>query len=189
MAEPDLRTFRYEIDAHDVIRSVSPEWLAFARENGAPGLTEERVLGRSLWDFVRGEAVCGLYRALFERVREGDTPVLLPFRCDGPDLRRDMRLVLSHRSAGALRLDGVLVRQEPRARVTLLDARATRSDAELPVCSFCRRARVGPEDWLELEDAVVRLELLAAVPAPRLVDALCPRCRSELAALPQAQPV
>ncbi len=37
--------YRYEVNAHDVITSVSPNWLAFAQENGATDLTEQVVLG------------------------------------------------------------------------------------------------------------------------------------------------
>jgi hypothetical protein len=42
----------YEIDPANVIISVGGNWLDFARCNGAPSLTPERVIGRSIFDFI-----------------------------------------------------------------------------------------------------------------------------------------
>ena len=61
--------FRYRVDARDRLVFVDPLWLAFARENGAADLTEQRVIGRSLWDFVADAETIRLYRELHARVR------------------------------------------------------------------------------------------------------------------------
>ena len=50
----ESRTYRYRVDAADVIVWVDSWWLAFAQENGAPELVTETVVGRHLWDFVFG---------------------------------------------------------------------------------------------------------------------------------------
>jgi hypothetical protein len=172
---------RYEIDAKDVLVSVNEAWLAFARENGAPRLTRQRVLGRVLWDFVSGDATRELYGNIFERVRRTDSPVLLPFRCDSPELRRDMRLDVYHVANGCLRFDAVLVRTIPRLHLSILDSGARRSDAPVRICSCCKRiAHRGR--WIELEDGVVRLRLFSDSETPQLDHVWCADCASHLRA-------
>lgn len=39
--------FVYQLDPNDVIVSVSDDWLAFARENGASELDADAVVGKS----------------------------------------------------------------------------------------------------------------------------------------------
>ena len=69
MVTPDLRRYRYRVDATDRINWVDSWWLAFARENGASELTADSVIGRSLWDFVSGADTRRLFKAIHERVR------------------------------------------------------------------------------------------------------------------------
>ena len=78
-----------------MITSVCERWETFANENGAPGLDATSFVGRLVWDFVAGAEVRLLYLATLQRIRDNDTPVIFPFRCDSPDRRRLMRLVIS----------------------------------------------------------------------------------------------
>jgi hypothetical protein len=166
----------YTVDAEDRILSVSGRWVAFARENGAPELDARTVLGRSLWDFVAGEEIRSLYRAVFARVRSLDVPILLPFRCDSPGLRRYMRLVVSPLRDGRLRIDAVPVREEVRRHLVLLEASADRGGTPVPMCDQCKRILTPGGEWLEPEDAAVRMRLLASDPVPDLAHGVCPRC-------------
>ncbi len=177
MSTASLVPYRYELDARDEIVSVDDAWLAFALENGADQLTRDAVVGRSLWDFVVGDATRELYTRIFERVRTCDTPVLIPFRCDSPECRRYMRLDISHVTGGRLRLDGVIMRMLPRIHLTILGARGTRSRVLLPICSFCKRVSHEGE-WIELEDAVVRLRLFSEAERPNLSHVACPTCQT-----------
>jgi hypothetical protein len=135
------------------------------------------VLGRPLWDFIAGEETRDLYRAILGRVRAEDVSVIVPFRCDSPAFRRWMRLVMTPGERGAVRFDGLLVRKLERIHLGILDTGLPRSRRELPMCSCCKRVRLGP-DWLEPEDAVARLHVLGAEPYPRLQQVVCPSCRA-----------
>jgi hypothetical protein len=179
MVYASLPRYRYSVDAQDVISSVSPNWLAFARENGAPELTAQAVVGHCLWDFIDGIETIRLYQAILQRVRTTAVQILVPFRCDSPTLRRYMRLEISSQPQDSVQLDGLLVRVEPTtARVNLLDPRFPRSHDVLNVCSCCKRAMVEPMGWLEIEDIAVRLHLLEQERAPQMHYDVCPDCRS-----------
>ena len=121
MVTPDLRRYRYRVDATDRINWVDSWWLAFARENGAPELTADSVIGRSLWDFVSGADTRRLFKAIHERVRSSGAPVVLPFRCDSPSLRRHMRLTISREESQQLHYGSVLLRVEPQVLLPVLD--------------------------------------------------------------------
>lgn len=184
MGERDGTATQYEIDADDRITQVSDTWLAFARENDAPGLTREAVVGRPIWDFIAGAETRELYRAILRRVRDEDVQVILPFRCDSPAFRRDMRLVITPGVGGDVRFSGLLVRKLERLHLGVLEPRAPRSSQELAMCSCCKRVAIGAE-WLEPEDAVARFYELGEEPYPSLKQVLCDACRdaAEVAAI------
>lgn len=176
MDEAEGTACRYEIDSADRITAVSDPWLEFARANDAPGLTREAVLGRPLWDFIAGSETRELYRAVLQRVRDDDVAVILPFRCDSPDFRRWMRLVMTPRSDGAVCFDGVLVRKRERLHLGILDPHAPRLPEALPMCSCCKRVALESR-WLEPEDAITHFHRLGAEPYPRLTQVVCDSCR------------
>jgi hypothetical protein len=175
-------TFCYTLDAEDRIDTVSRRWLAFARENGAPELSRQRVIGASLWDFIADDGTRALYRRLFAMARSGNRPLFMPFRCDSPLVRRFMRLEIRHQSAGVLHLRSVLLRAEPRLYLSMLDRHRPRSDQRLTMCSCCKRVLVEPVGWIELDDAACRLRLLEADRVPFLRQQLCTACRDMVAA-------
>jgi hypothetical protein len=170
--------YRYAVDASDTIVSVSPLWLAFARENGAPELSEQAMIGRSLWDFIEGAETTRLYQAIFQRVRSTVPRVIVPFRCDSPTLRRQMRLEIHRGPENSIRLDGVLERVELTPQLNLLDPGFPRSDDLLTMCSCCKRAIIEPVGWLEIDQAAARLHLLERDRAPRIRQTICPDCRA-----------
>jgi hypothetical protein len=147
----------YTVDASGTIRQVGhTRWREFALAGGAPGLADpSRVLGRSLFGFILGEEVRESYLRLHQVILSGRRArIAFPFRCDAPDLRRDMWMSVTPIRSGGVPV-GVLYRSslrstEPREPWGFLAARPAAEDAEtLPVlatCSYCRSVRA-PE-WL-----------------------------------------
>ena len=172
--------YRYRVDAADLLVWVDELWLAFARENGAAGLIRESVLGRSLWDFVVGDELCRLYMEIHARVRSSGLPAVLPFRCDSPSLQRHMRLTITRGDQGQLEYESLLVRAVPQRNSELLDSKRQRSTTTLTICSCCKRALLEPDEWLDLEDVSIRLQLFEAPQVPELRHTICPPCADAL---------
>lgn len=59
----------YRVDADDIICYVDPHMVWFARENGAPHLTLNALVGQPLFSFVTGLETRHLSGVLMERVR------------------------------------------------------------------------------------------------------------------------
>lgn len=170
------RAFAYSIDARDTIVTLSDAWLEFARENRAPELTREEVIGKPLWDFVAGEETRRLYEDVFVRVRGRDETIELPFRCDSPDRFRFMRLLLRPWSGDGIECVGVLIREQQRPVFSILDRAFPRTSASLLMCSLCKRIYAFGSRWLELEDAIHELDLFGKSELPRIDYVVCEGC-------------
>ena len=176
----ESQRYRYRVDAADQLVWVDERWLAFARENGATELTEERVLGRSIWDFVSGDATRRVFLELHDRIRQTGKTIVVPFRCDSPTLKRHMRLTISRADAGQLLYQSVVIRVEPQRRLRVLDMSKRRSSAILTMCSCCKRALLESRGWLDVEDVSVRLRLFEAREIPSLRYTVCPECATKI---------
>lgn len=174
----DPQLYRYRIDADDRLVWVDRLWLAFASENGASELTEDFVLGRLLWDFIVGDETCQVYSSIHTRVRGSGQPVVIPFRCDSPTLKRHMRLTIAREEAGQLLYMSSLLRVEPQRELPALDRALPRSLNFLTMCSFCKRTLLESVGWLDVEDVSARLGLFEAPVVPELRYVVCPECGS-----------
>lgn len=187
MTQPRAATYEYSIDESDRLVSVSNTWVDFARANGAPELTRERVVGRPLWEFMEGAEIREIYELLFGWVRRHQSVIELPFRCDSPDCLRFMRLRLTPSEAGRIDLAAVLDREERRPHLMILDCLSARSEYAFPLCSFCRRIFAFGA-WLEPEEAIARLGWLESRHPPQIEEDVCGYCSSEARAHAQSHP-
>lgn len=174
MAKPALS---YAIDGEDRLIQVDEGFYEFAAANGWDGAGD--CLGRSLWDFVAGTELVKLQRILLRRIRSEVREVELPFRCDGPDIRREMDVRISANASGRLVLFSAKSREEKsREAQPLLDPEAPRSTDVIEMCGWCDRFRVDGE-WVEVEVAAERLRLFANPELPAISHSICEDC-SEL---------
>jgi hypothetical protein len=169
----------YAIDEHDHLIRVDEGYYRFAEENGWSGAGSS--LGRSLWDYVSGRELVKLQRLLIRRIRDGVGDVELPFRCDGPDVRREMDIRIVSRPGGRVVLFSARLRSEEAREIPqpLLDPGAPRSGDLLEMCGWCDRFEVDGE-WVEVEEAAKRLELFNRPELPLLSHGICPDCNEML---------
>jgi hypothetical protein len=173
-------TLSYAIDDQDHLIKVDEGYYRFAEENGWDGAGAS--LGRSLWDFVAGHEMKKLQRLLLRRIREEARDVELPFRCDGPDVRREMDIrIVSHPSGRVVMFSARLRSEEPRETQPMLDPEAPRGEDVLEMCGWCDRFQIDGE-WVEVEEAAARLELFNRRELPAVSHDICPRCSEMLLA-------
>ncbi|HEX3608370.1 MAG TPA: hypothetical protein VHU14_01680 [Solirubrobacterales bacterium] len=171
----------YAIDEHDHLIRVDEGYYRFAEENGWSEAGSS--LGRSLWDYVAGREVVKLQRLLVRRVRDEVGDVELPFRCDGPGVRREMNIRIVARPGGRVVLFSARLRSEEARDLLqpLLDPNAPRGSDPLEMCGWCDRFEVSGE-WVEVEQAAKRLELFNKPELPELSHGICPDCHQMLLA-------
>ena len=176
MAEPsDSRVFIHTVDAAGNIVAVNGEWVEFARENGAPELVREAVVGRAIWEFMEGRETRHISRLLLDKVRSTGKSLTIPYRCDSPDLKRFMEMEIIPLESGNVEFRSRLLKVEKRDPVLLLDAHAARTEEFLTICSWCRRARIDSM-WIELDEAVKKLDLFSSAAPTQLTHGICQDC-------------
>ena len=171
--------FTYRVDSRDRIQSVNEDWLAFACENQASGLNIKTVIGRPLFRFLTGEGTRHLYQMIIDRVRKTQKTAVIPFRCDGPTMRRFMELKISPCADGVVQFEGRIVREEERERVALFDLTVARTDEFVRMCSWCKRIWVEGE-WFEVELALKRLKLFNKTALPQITHSVCSDCSERI---------
>ncbi len=168
----------YAIDEEDRLVRVNQAYHRFAAENGWNGA--DASLGRSLWDFVAGDQLQALQRILVRRVRDARTVIDLPFRCDGPDIRREMDIRIAPTSSGrGVLFETRLRAEEPREFQPLLDPEAERGENLIEMCGWCDRFLVAGE-WVEVEEGAARLHLFQRSELPAISHGVCPECDEKL---------
>jgi hypothetical protein len=163
----------YSIAKEDRICCINDEWNKFAHAND---WSNSDVIGKSLWGFLNCAGTRQIYQLLVKRVRDDRRKLLVPFRCDSADVRRLMELDLEAGADAVVKFACRIVKLESRPRVELLAGDVERSDQFVTLCSWCKKARIEQDDWVEVEEAVNRLELFKTNVQPQLNHGICPPC-------------
>ncbi len=168
----------YELDADDTVVDVGPGWDEFALENDSPNATRDGVVGRPFYSFVAGSQTRALLKMIFDRARALKELVELPFRCDGPHVRRFMAFTAEVTHGGGIRVRTRLLGEGERESLPFLERAGVGSRQPIRVCSWCNRIAAGPGIWLEAETAAERLGLLLDPEPPKITHGICPGCQS-----------
>ncbi|HLP78351.1 MAG TPA: hypothetical protein VK327_15710 [Candidatus Paceibacterota bacterium] len=174
MNSTPVRELVYRIDADSTILSFSDGWSDFFRNNVAQGTAIPNYVGTRLWTHVSDPTTVHLYQAIIARVRRTGKELAIPFRCDSPDKRRFMQMHVSDAGAGAIEFRSVILREEPRTPVPLFSLSPRPSAELIHMCSWCKK--VSLPDWVEVEEAVRRLELFHSESIPRITHTICQSC-------------
>lgn len=173
-------SIQYSIDRADRIQFINEAWLQFACQNAGGHLNRAHVIGKTLWEFIDGEDLSQTYGLIFKAVRKKHQSAVLRFRCDSSACRRYFQLTVSPLPEDELMLSTHPVREVVRTPVALLDPDVERGDQFLTICSWCIKAYLPTQEWVELEDAVDRLDLFGSGMMPRVKHGLCLKCQNTI---------
>lgn len=170
-------SIQYSIDSTDHIRFINEAWLQFACQNDGAHLSRAYVIGKSLWEFIDGEDNRQVHRLILKTVRATQRVQEFKFRCDSPVCRRHFLLTVSPLPEGELMFSTHPVREDSRSPVPLLDPDVKRGEQYLRICSWCIKACLPNQKWVELEDAISLLGLLCGGIMPNVTHGVCPDCQ------------
>lgn len=169
----------YWVDADDRLVEVDEEFRAFAVANGAPELATDHILGRRLDSFCSDDATTEIWSRLLARVRDG-ARIRVQVRCDAPDRRRLLDLVLTRDEGRRIRVVSTTLWKEPRSPIALLEATRQHGDTVLTCCSWCNKWRLPRGAWVEAEELVATLRLFEQSILPRVTHGICEACGTSL---------
>ena len=143
------RTVTYRIDRQNKIPSIEGPWDSFADNAGAPECFREELLGTDVFAAISDEMTVHFYKTLFNQVRLERQSIRLPYRCDGPDVRREMSIaVLPDRDGCLTILSTVLAEVSEIGRPEFINAPLS----EIVRCSACNKLKV-ENQWRDALDA------------------------------------
>ena len=175
-----MKNCEYHIDENDQITYVNEDWIDFSRENDAEHLSLHEVLGQSLWTNIDNRDTATIYQVILNNVRKKNIEFAIPFRADSPDKKRFMELRISPLENHGVGFNSILLDEEPRSYVTLLDSNIKRKSSFIIICSWCKMVNASREHWIDIEAAVKFLNLFNSEPYPKLSHRICPGCQSRL---------
>ncbi|MEM8706785.1 MAG: hypothetical protein AAGE98_10035 [Actinomycetota bacterium] len=182
---PQLRhseelTVEYRIDADDQVVGMGDGWSNFARDNDAPELAELSGT-QTLWSFLSSDTCRSMWQMIVERVRSTGEPMQVPLRCDAPHARRWFEMTVSPEADSHVHFLSVLVFEELRDPIPLLDAFVERdtTEAAIPLCTWCGQVEYDGE-WQEVEGMLRSARLLERPTMPPVDYGVCAGCRDEL---------
>lgn len=168
--------YKWSIDHENKITEVNDSWLNFAKAAGV-SLSRKNVIGHSLFEFIKDEDVKTIYKLFIDRVRQTKKAIVIPYRCDSPDLRRFMEMVIDPQN-GEILFTGREVRTEKKEAVSLFDStKIKRSNKNITYCSNCLRINVN-EEWLDVEKVIIVLELFNQKDLPKIISSICDDCQN-----------
>lgn len=167
----------YIIDEDDIIIYISKNWDIFAADNSGNNTFSSDVLNKRLWSFINDPETVLIYKMLIDRVKENNSVVTIPFRCDSSTQRRYFEMQISKSGSKNIKFRSRLKRIEKREYVPLLDDDKDRCENMIKICSWCKKVYVEASDkWVEVEEAVKECGLDAMERVPILTHTICDLC-------------
>ena len=173
----------YTLDATDTIVAVGGKWNEFALQNDGPDIVSEKVIGKKLDQFVHGDETLMFVRTMIMSARVLKRPVVRPYRCDSPSVKRFMEMKVEPKDLGAVDVMHRELRSEPsKNTVRVAGAPMGAVGVFIKRCSICNQVHA-KDVWSELDDAIAAERLtLPESQALRVVYGVCPSCLSSMAA-------
>lgn len=183
---PDDDSIFYRLDARDrIVEAGSDAWDEFARQNGGGKALRVQIEGTSLYAHVAGEASRMFVWTMLDGVRKLGRSATKLYRCDSPQLKRQMEMTITPSGKGGLLVTHRTVRTEAMLRPVSFAAKAHHTTGLLLRCSMCNRLRINGA-WYEPDAA----NFSAAQPPPSgavaVAYSICEAC-SETAHQPARQ--
>jgi hypothetical protein len=172
MCLPKRSLLYYAVDEVGRIVEVGQGWDNFADQNDASALSGTDIIGTPLWAYVSGGDTRDFVAEILDRVRTSGQPMTVRYRCDAPDFKRFMEMVITPREGGVVLLSHRILSEEPLpARVRFRTGPASDSVR----CSMCNRVRHNGI-WREPEEAFAA-SFLRGEHVNNVIYKVCDDCR------------
>lgn len=165
----------YLLDRDDRIVELGGDWDSFAHANNADHLCGDALIGTRFWDHVSGHSLSDLLGRVFARARSLKQPITVPARCDSAETIRHLEIRVFANDRDHLEIRSCIHSEVPRQQWHANE----RTRAVLQMCSWCNRFHHDGQ-WLEIEEAVDRYDLVNADILPRSSHGICPDCAALL---------
>ncbi len=169
----------YLLDRDDIIIEVSQAWNSFAISNNADKNTlADSVIGHNIFSFILGDSTRMYMQVLLQQARILGHSPSRKYRCDSPELKRYMQMLLIPEPDGVVRVEHTLERVESFEQPISFSPAVVTNPSTVFRCSICARLKIGSV-WIFPEDALDQEHIPCdtVIPVRYLV---CPLCDNPL---------
>ena len=184
----------YWIDNNNIIRKVDDRWdQAMNSESWSERASARGIIGKPLSDFICDDVTRMYVATMIESVRVIPHTSFRHYRCDTPDTKRYMQMIITPEDNGWIRVSHELLRTETITKPVFFKTVADRTQIKYSIstkagaakihfvrCSICNRLhRFGDRasQWQEV-DYLANHESIA-IPA-KVIYGVCPDCLKTL---------
>ncbi len=165
----------YAVDGDGVILGFSRgPFLPEERDAGPAPWVADRAIGTNIFSHINGDDVRDCYRKLHDAVWNGRFPAVgFEYRCDAPEIERNMHMSLSLIRSGqaplAILYQSIVLTEAPRVPLPLFAAdlltgrREPRPGVQtVKLCSYCQKVALpvepagGSLEWIEAAEYYLR---------------------------------
>ncbi|MES9971251.1 MAG: hypothetical protein ABW092_14555 [Candidatus Thiodiazotropha sp.] len=152
----------YELDAGNRIHRIQGEWAE---------LCMGEVLGTRLESHIQDDTTRMLIKTVVAGVRQTKNKKSISYRCDSPELKRFMVMLIEPMMGDGVRLSHSFLRSEPLDPPVYIRPASGHAEMVNARCSICNRIEV-ERSWLEPDDAC----LTAGCGSFNVSYTVCPVC-------------
>lgn len=89
---------RYFLNQNDIITEIAGSWDDFALQNGGRDARASKLIGNSIWQYIKGDETQAYMNAIFFSVRRSHQPFIASYCCDSKTESREyeMSVTLIH---------------------------------------------------------------------------------------------
>lgn len=169
----------YWLDSVNVIQRVDEDWDRYMdSESWTERAASQCIIGKPLFDFICDDMTRMYIASMIESVRVLPKTLFRPYRCDTPELKRFMMMIVTPEDNGLIRVSHELLRTEPMVKKTSFQTVTHTKQSKIIMsgihfirCSVCNRiSEVGQNNWLEADALAGSNETI------RVYYGLCPNC-------------
>ncbi|MCE7914839.1 MAG: hypothetical protein DYH15_09175 [Nitrosomonas sp. PRO4] len=180
----------YWVDSSNIIRKVDDHWdKAMNSESWSERASAGVIIGKPLSNFICDDVTRMYVATMIESVRVIPHTSFRPYRCDTPDTKRFMQMIITPEENGWIRVSHELLRTEPMKKPvafkTVVDLAQSKhmvlADGDISTiqyvrCSLCNRLhRIGDltRIWQEADLFADHETILTPI---KVIYGVCPDC-------------
>ncbi|MBN2725372.1 MAG: hypothetical protein JXR95_15010 [Deltaproteobacteria bacterium] len=129
---------------------VSSTWDNFAQENDGLSSCFDKIKNRSIYDFITGYETKMWFETVLKLAELKKETISRNYRCDSPNLRRNMLMNATYESSGEICIEHILLSTELRKKPVFFKSTNSPGKKAPLRCSICGKIKVDKQ-WVEAD--------------------------------------
>ena len=156
---------------------MSENWDEFARNNDGISVLSQNVIGKSIKEFISGDPSIMWMDAILMSAKIKGKPIEKNYRCDSPDMKRYMKMIIQPLDNGCLKLTHYVIKTEKQKQRIIYKGSKILTPNTMQRCSVCGRI-LYENSWYEINEyAEIKPKNISEF---KVIYSVCDGCKRNL---------